>query len=98
MVLQYIRFSVAIVGGGVHQYGENITLLCGVFGSGSNNNFTWSAPEGSTSLERGSISSDMHVSTLIFEAREEDSGVFTCEIDTGAPAITFVIVGNASQC
>lgn len=40
----------------------------------------------------------MHVSTLIFEAREEDSGVFTCEIDHGAPAIALVIVGNASQC
>ena len=40
----------------------------------------------------------MNVFTLIFEAWEEDSSVFTCEIDPGAPAIMLVIVGNASQC
>ena len=85
-----------ISGSGVHQFGESVTLQCGVFG-GETYNFTWGAPAGSTSLERGTITSDMSLSRLTFEAREEDSGIFTCEIDggTGSPAMAFVTVGNA---
>ena len=83
--------------GGVHQFGQNVTLQCGVFGEGSYN-FTWEAPPGSTSLERGIITNATSFSRLTFEAREEDTGIFTCMIDggTGSTAMAFVIVGNAS--
>ena len=88
-----------IIGGdGVYQFGESVTLFCGVFGGGSHN-FTWGAPAGSASLERGTITipTDMGFSTLTFEVREEDTGEFTCMIDggTGSPATTMVTVGNA---
>ena len=89
--------ALVIGGGGVYQFGESVTLFCVVFGGGSHN-FTWGAPAGSASLERGTITipTDMSFSTLTFEAREEDSGIFTCMIDsgTGFPA-TMVTVGNA---
>ena len=66
-----------------------------MFGSGAYT-FIWSAPDGSTSLERGTISTTMSSTILIFEAREEDTGTFSCVIvgSTGAPATATITVGN----
>ena len=66
-----------------------------MFGGGSHT-FIWSAPDGSTSIQRGTISTTIHSTILIFEAREEDTGTFSCEIvgGTGAPATATIIVGN----
>ena len=66
-----------------------------MFGSGSHA-FIWSAPDGSTSLLRGTISSIMSFTMLVFEAREEDTGTFICEIvgGTGATVTATITVGN----
>ena len=79
-------------------YGENITLECFARSSSDPHNFTWGAPEGSTSLERGSIvvNDEMTISVLTFEAFEEDTGTFTCQIERSNedPATAPIIVGN----
>ena len=88
---------VALAGVGVHQFGQNVNLLCIIHGGGSYN-FTWEAPAGSTSLERGIITNATSFSRLTFKAREEDTGTFTCEVDpsvTGSPVMATVTVGNA---
>ena len=97
IVSSLFQQALIIGGGGVYQFGQSVTLQCGVFGGGSHN-FTWGAPAGSTCLERGTItiSTDMSSSTLTFEAREEDSGFFTCMIDGGTGPTIFVAIGNAS--
>ena len=86
-----------LVGGSVYQFGQSATLQYGVFGEGTYN-YTLGVPPGSTCLERGTItiSTDMSSSTLTFEAREEDSGFFTCMIDGGTGPTIFVAIGNAS--
>lgn len=58
--------------------------------------YTWEAPVGSTSLERGVVVDTATVTaTLIFEAHGEDNGVFTCRIDNNMGiAVTFVQVGK----
>ena len=79
-------------GGGVYQFGQSVTLHCGVSGTAS---FTWGAPSGSTSLQRGTITNYIGFTTLTFQAREEDTGIFIC-IGVGPPGAATVIVGNAS--
>ena len=66
-----------------------------MFGGGSHY-FTWSAPDGSTSIQRGTISTTMSSTMLVFEAQEGDTGTFTCTIlgATGAPAAATITVGN----
>ena len=88
---------VAIAGVRVHQFGQSVNLICIINGGGLYN-FTWEAPAGSTSLERGIITNATSSSRLTFEAHEEDTGTFTCEVDpsvTGSPAMATVTVGNA---
>lgn len=81
-----------------YAYGEIVSIRCTLVGSASEHNYTWEAPDGSTSLERGMVVDTSTVAaTLTFEAREEDNGVYTCNIDDVSqfPVSTTIIVGNA---
>ena len=81
-----------------YTYGDEVFLECGVVGASGAYNFTWQAPSGSTSLQRGTIVDyDVTISTLTFEAFAEDTGTYTCLADnsTYSPAETTITVGNA---
>ena len=79
----------------MYEYDEYVSLILLVIEGGGSYNFTWEAPVGSSSLERGTIYSDGSFSELIFEAHEEDSGIYICRIDsTGKSFAARVTVGN----
>ena len=56
-------------------------------------------PDGSTSLSRGQVITSGAVSVLTFTALEEDSGQYTCQVQSGSDiasdSIT-VTIGNVS--
>ena len=89
-------FSAVVAGGGTYEYGQEVLLACIVIGESGSYNFTWETPVGSSSLERGTISSDVSFITLTFEAREEDSGAYTCRVldSTGESFAAHVTIGN----
>ena len=70
----------AVFGGGTYEYGVDITLDCFVNGIDPPHNVTWQVPESSTSLERGELVNNTDEPTLIFEARREDGGDYTCQV------------------
>ena len=69
-------------------YGENVTLVCTVFGNLSDP-LIWEVPTNSTSLSRGNIDNGSMDSILTFIAFEDDSGVYSCR---HADFITSIIV------
>ena len=87
-----------IFGGRTHNYDDDVFLGCIVFGSTLSYTFTWMVPVTSSSLERGTIDNTSDLSTLTFEARKEDSGIYTCFIHDGTqnlePLTQEITVGN----
>ena len=83
-----------LTGGGIREYGRAVALACFV-SVGGPHNFTWMGPGSNT--PRGSISNPMAstFSSLSFVAREDDSGVYTCEIDDGSSETETVTIGNS---
>ena len=80
-------------------FGQNVLLRCTVALGGSNYNFSWEAPDGSTNQERWSILTDPNLSQLSFQARQEDDGSYTCEADDGTFSGTdtaIITIGNIS--
>ena len=69
-----------VVGGGIYEYGVDITLRCFVAGIDPPHNVTWQVPESSTSLERGLLVDNTNVPSLTFEVRKEDEGDYTCQV------------------
>ena len=71
----------------------------GVLGSATYS-FNWIVPDGSTSLSRGQVITSGPMSQLIFTALEEDSGEYTCQVQSGpettADSIT-VTTGNVNR-
>ena len=69
-------------------YGENVTLVCTVYGD-LFHPLIWEVPTNSTSLSRGNIDNGSMTSTLTFIAFEDDSGEYSCR---NADFITSIIV------
>ena len=67
-----------------YAYGEEVSLICiAVLGSGVHS-FDWIVPDGSTVLSRGQVITSDILSQLTFTALEEDSGEYTCQVQSGS--------------
>ena len=87
MTVFFLSYHTAIISTGdtsTYAYGEEVSLTCvAVLGSGVYS-FDWLVPDGSTALSRGQNITNGAISQLIFTALEEDSGEYTCRVQSGS--------------
>ena len=96
-----IFHTVIVVGGDIYTYyGEEVSLACfTALGSGVYS-FDWLVPDGSTALSRGQVITSGSLSQLTFTALEEDSGEYTCLVQSGSEMgsdSTTVTIGNFNR-
>ena len=92
--------TAVITGDDTYVYGGEVSLRClGVQGSATYS-FTWTVPDGSTSLSEGQVVTSGAISDLTFNASQEDSGDYTCQVESGSETASdsmTVTIGNINR-
>ena len=92
--------TAVIIGDDTYVYDGEVSLRCLAVQGSATYSFNWLVPDGSTSLSRGQVITSDAVSVLTFTALEEDSGEYTCQVESGSETASDSItvnIGNVNR-